>query len=307
MADQYKTPHLLPHPDETREINALKPQEMSEARSKSPADIYFLPEISSPSLDSEAGIAFTREDSDSHADSNDSYYSSDDFESEDEYEDEEFYNSSDTSMSPTTTFPIFNLAPSRTQTFTTAISGVIREYFTRRAPPNSEQDFQNAIDAFRDILLSDLRTPSDTSHSLPTEAKICSYILREGYRYPELTKFALRHLTINASNALVLSHGSTEARFVVIPSSSNIPRWDIYAPHSTFLALNDALERGIPSLGNCVLPPFPEQRHGESILGLMRRKEAFLKEVLELPIDVLLGVRNLGEFLCPIETEDETG
>lgn len=252
-----------------------------------------LPELYSLSLELNQGMNSFQTEDDSDINSDDSCYSEYDVDYENDYED------SYSSMSPSTRYSPTDTPVYRSQDFSTTITDIIRNHFTRPPLPTTDEAFRDAIYDFQ-------RTATENpsfSYAIPTEPELCSFVLDQCYAYPGLSNLALKHLTSIASNAQILSHGTTETRYMVVPSFG-IPEWEIYAPHSAFLALYDALEQELSSQSDCVLPEFPQPKRGESVLRLVSRKELFLQQVLALPVEVLRRVPRVGQFFNPILPDD---
>ncbi|KAH8663564.1 hypothetical protein BGZ60DRAFT_432708 [Tricladium varicosporioides] len=294
MAEQSNTRCATEQSDETTVVDCYDSKTVTVLNSRpisSRGDC--LPELYSSSLGLNQGMNSFQADNDSDIDSNDSYYSEYDVRYEDNYED------SYSSMSPSTRYSPTDTPVYRSQDFSTTIVELVRNHFTRPPLPATNEAFRDAIYGFQRTATENPSFP----YAIPTEPELCSYVLDQCYAYPELSNLALQHLAGIASSAQILSHGTTETRYIVVPAFG-IPEWEICAPHSAFLALYDALEQEISSRSDCVLPEFPQPKIGESVLRLVSRKELFLQQVLALPVDVLRRVPRVGQFFAPIMPDD---
>jgi len=180
------------------------------------------------------------------------------------------------------------------QKFEAIVRRAVRQQVKRNAGATTLKHLDEVISKIRNNLAHNLGILFlDTK---PTDPEICYYVLRESAGHEGLNALCQQYFAQLAIGGTVTSNGQTEATFNVIGKDGS--RWEVYAPHSSFLALHEKLHEDIQDIEN-ILPDFPDSRDG--LFAFVEQKEAYLNKVLALPFDILLGMKEIWAISKPIE------
>jgi hypothetical protein len=132
----------------------------------------------------------------------------------------------------------------------------------------------------------------------PSDPEICYYVLQDSasHDHESLNLLCQRYFARLAAGGIVTSNGHTEASFKVIAKDGS--RWEVYAPHSSFLALHERLHKEAHSI-QITPPDLPVSWGGP--LALVEKKEVYLNEVLALPVQVLLDMKEIAAIFRPVQ------
>jgi hypothetical protein len=182
------------------------------------------------------------------------------------------------------------------QKFEGIVRRAVRQRMKRHAEFATMKHLEEIISEVRDSLAQ--RLGMVFLDAKPSDPEICYYVLQDSasHDHESLNLLCQLYFARLAAGGIVTSNGHTEANFKVIAKDGS--RWEVYAPHSSFLALHERLHKEAHRI-QITPPDLPISWGGP--LALVEKKEVYLNEVLALPVQVLLDMKEIAAIFRPVE------